>query len=119
MGSLQAPLESLCISTSQPDRQNFDQCESDPKTDTEKLSLWLLPHQRKRKSEEMGVVPKSRGEEADVLKRSKPSTDQRDVKEPMIAVFENGMRKSSGRGRMNTDYTGVVLPLLDEFHSFL
>ncbi|CCX06651.1 Similar to Poly(A) RNA polymerase cid14; acc. no. Q9UTN3 [Pyronema omphalodes CBS 100304] len=31
------------------------------------------------------------------------------------AIFENGMRVAEGRGFMNTDYTGVVLPLLDEF----
>ncbi|KAF8247764.1 hypothetical protein K440DRAFT_661270 [Wilcoxina mikolae CBS 423.85] len=112
---LHTPMESLRISTPEPGRQISDQSESGPKFDIEQRSPWIPPHQRKRKSEEMGVLPRNLVEEVEVLKRSKTSTDQQDTQVPAIAVFENGMRKTPGKGRMNSDYTGVVLPLLDEF----
>ncbi len=32
-----------------------------------------------------------------------------------IATFENGMRVTPGRGMMNQDYVGMILPLLDDF----
>jgi len=112
---LHTPMESLRISTPELGRQISDQSESGPTIDIEQRSPWISPHQRKRKSEEMGVLPGNLVEEAEVLKRSKTSTDQQGAQVPFIAVFENGMRKTPGKGRMNSDYIGVVLPLLDDF----
>lgn len=43
-------------------------------------------------------------ESAPIPEEDKPTT-----------IFRNGMRQTSGRGRMLNDYIGMVLPLIDEF----
>jgi len=89
-----------------------------------KNSLWIPPRRRKRKSAEITVLPGTLEGAAEGLKKSKvppdqPSEEQRQQQQSqqltVNAIFENGMRKTAGRGRMNSDYTGVVLPLMDEY----
>lgn len=86
--------------------------ESDPKN-VKILSSRIPSLPKKRKSEEIGTTPRPIEDALEILKKSKSYIDHHNPQAP--AVFENGMRKTPGRGRMNSDYDGMVLPLLDEF----
>ncbi|KAA8908120.1 hypothetical protein FN846DRAFT_946001 [Sphaerosporella brunnea] len=106
-----------------------------PKGDEYGASKWVPPHQRKkRKSEEIVDLPADLFEDVDEYSEpSKSFPDQHYPPQvsfsagnrfptqppapqvPVLAVFENGMRKTEGRGKMTTDYIGVVLPLTEDY----
>lgn len=92
--------------------------ELDPKYCNISASTRISTLSKKRKSEEIGKTQLPIFEEALVgLKKSKSCLANYYPNERGPAVFENGMRVTAGRGRMNTDYEGVVLPLLNEYLS--
>jgi hypothetical protein len=74
----------------------------------------------------MGVQLGKVVEDADGVKRHRYSGELTPIPQepapPTVVqpVFVNGMRTTNeGRGRMESDYTGVILPLLDEFNPSL
>jgi hypothetical protein len=101
---------------------------SGPGTTTENTSSWTSPHRRNCESPVIAVLPGVLDEAAGDSKESEAPQDhpseqqqrqsqqQSQSQETTVnAIYENGMRKTAGRGRMTTDYTGIVLPLMDEY----
>jgi len=96
-------------------------------TTTENTSSWTSPRRRDCESPEIAAPQDVLDGSAGVSKESEAPPDQPSEKRQqeesqqqseeitVNAIYENGMRKTAGRGRMTTDYTGIVLPLMDEY----